>query len=169
MISGQCASMLVIGIGNPDRGDDAVGPAVTARLRGKVPVGVRVLERRGDVLGLIDVWDGLSDVLLVDAAAPNGLTGRIHRLDLTNQSLPIGLARGSTHAMGVTELVELGRSLGCFPRRLIIYLVEGEHFDVGAPLSPAVTAAIDTVAERILAEINSTLTAPHGKRGDDNA
>jgi len=29
--------VLVVGIGNSDRGDDGVGPAVARRLRGRVP------------------------------------------------------------------------------------------------------------------------------------
>jgi len=42
-------SVLVVAIGNPDRGDDGFGPAVAQRLRGRVPSTVRVLECSGDV------------------------------------------------------------------------------------------------------------------------
>jgi hypothetical protein len=35
---------LVIGIGNPDRGDDAVGLAVAGRVRAAAPAGVTVIE-----------------------------------------------------------------------------------------------------------------------------
>jgi hydrogenase maturation protease len=153
MSSGDRPTVLVAAIGNPDRGDDGVGPAVAARLRGRVPVGVRVLERSGDVLALIEEWDKLSDVFVIDAASPTDQPGRIYRLDLTGQPLPVSCASASTHAFGVAEAVELGRSLGRLPRRLVTYLIEGKQFDVGAPLSPAVAEAVDTVAERILAEI----------------
>ena len=148
-MGGERPRVLVAAIGNPDRGDDGVGPAVAARLRTEVPAEVHVLERSGDVLALIAEWDGFADVFVVDAAAPIGRPGRIHRLDLASQPLPDGLAGSSTHAFGVAEAVELARSLNRLPRHIIAYLVEGECFEIGAPLSPAVAAAVDSVAERI--------------------
>jgi hydrogenase maturation protease len=144
---------LVAGIGNPDRGDDGFGPAVAGRLRGKIPAGTRILARNGDLLSLIEEWEGFATVVLVDAAAPLGRPGRIHRIDLIRERLPGGLARHSTHAFGITEAVGLARSLGRLPRHLVAYLVEGERFDIGAPLSPSVAAAVGPAAERILAEL----------------
>jgi hydrogenase maturation protease len=132
-------SVLVVGIGNPDRGDDGFGPAVARRLRGRVPPGVGILERSGDAFALIEEWDGFAAVILVDAAAPISQPGRIHRLDLTDSQLSVGFARGSTHAFGIAETVELARSLGRLPSYVVAYLVEGEGFDNGAPLSPIVT------------------------------
>jgi hydrogenase maturation protease len=75
--------VLVVGIGNSDRGDDGVGPAVARRLRGRVPPGVSVLERGGDALALIEDWEGVPSVIVVDAVAPITEPGRIHRHDLT--------------------------------------------------------------------------------------
>jgi len=46
--------VLVAAIGNSDRGDDAVGPAIARRLRGRVPSGISVLELGGDALALIE-------------------------------------------------------------------------------------------------------------------
>ncbi len=154
MSGGGRTGVLVAGIGNPDRGDDGLGPAVANRLRGRVPAGVRILERNGDVLALIEEWSGCTAVVVVDAAAPLGRPGRIHRLDLTGQPLSGGLARSSTHAFGIAEAVELAGSLGRLPGQLIAYLVEGERFDIGAPLSPLVAEAVDRVAERILVELS---------------
>jgi hydrogenase maturation protease len=110
-------------------------------------------------------------VIVVDAAAPLGRSGRIHRLDLTARPLPAGFSCSSTHALGLAEAVELARSLGRLPRRLIAYVVEGERFDVGAPLSPAVANAVDITAERILTEL-PTMSAsmpPQMKGADGNA
>jgi hydrogenase maturation protease len=155
-------SVLVVGIGNPDRGDDGIGPAVASRLRARVPPGVYILERSGDVLGLIEEWEEFAVVILVDATAPIGRPGRVHRLDLIRCPLSIGVACSSTHGFGIAEAVELARSLGRLPRGLVAYLVEGERFVIGAPLSPAVAKAVDEVAERILAEFSQiSATAQH--------
>jgi len=152
--SGGQLSVLVAAIGNPDRGDDGFGPAVADRLRGRVSAGVRVIECGGDVLSLIEEWAGFSAVLVVDVAAPIGRPGRIHRLDLHGPSPLVTFARGSTHAFGIAEAVELARILGRLPRCVVVYLVEGERFDIGARLSPAVNDAVDRVAENILAELS---------------
>jgi hydrogenase maturation protease len=156
--------MLVVGIGNRERGDDGFGPAVAQRLRGRVPPTVRILERSGDALTLIDDWDRIPSVIVIDAMAPISRPGRVHRIDLTDSTLPIGFAPPSSHAFGVAETVELARNLGRLPKLLTAYLVEGECFKTGAPLSPAVAGAVEDVAERLIVELSSTKKAK-GKRG----
>jgi hydrogenase maturation protease len=145
--------VLVAGIGNSDRGDDGFGPAVARRLRGETLPGVRIVERRGDILALIADWDGFAAVVLVDAAASTTELGRLHRFDLDERPLPIGSAYRSTHGFGVAEAVELARSLGRLPPRVVLYLAEGTDFSPGAPLSPAVAKAVDEAAARIAAEL----------------
>jgi len=147
------ARALVIGLGNPDRGDDAVGLHVARRVAARGVPGVAVEEAGGDTLALLDRWAGVGRVVLVDAAAPIGLPGRIHRLDPLAGPLPRDLALGSTHAFGLAEAVELARTLGLLPRRMTIFAIEAAGFDPGAALSPAVAAAVDPVAGRIVAEL----------------
>jgi hydrogenase maturation protease len=151
--------VMVAGIGNPDRGDDGFAAAVIARLRDRVPRGVRCHARSGDILALLDAWDGSDAVILVDAAAPIVRPGRVHRVDLADGPLPVVWQLPSTHAFGLGETVELARSLGRLPRRLVLYLAEGENFDAGAPLSAAVAAAVDVTVQQILAELSTILPA----------
>ena len=82
--------LLVVGIGNPDRGDDAFGALVVQGLYGRLPADVRVIECRGDVLGLIEDWSGCDGLVCIDAAAPLGRPGRIRRIDLDTGPLPQG-------------------------------------------------------------------------------
>jgi len=152
-------SVLVVAIGNPDRGDDGFGPAVAQRLRGRVPPTVRILERSGDALALIEDWDGIPPVIIVDAMTPITKPGRVHRLDLTHSPLPVGCSPRSSHAFGVAETVELARSLGRLPQCLLAYVVEGEQFGTGAPLSLVVAEAVGDVAERIASEVLTILKA----------
>ena len=159
MTGGEQPLALVAAIGNPDRGDDGCGLAVVQRLRGRVPAMVRILQRSGDALALIEDWNGIPSVIVIDAVAPTSQPGRVHRLDLTDSPLPIGFAPHSSHAFGVAETVELARSLGRIPRCLIAYLVEGERFEPGALLSSAVTTAVEDVAERVIVELSATLAA----------
>jgi hydrogenase maturation protease len=152
-------SVLVVAIGNPDRGDDGFGPAVAQRLRGRVPPTVRILERSGDALALIEDWNSSPPVIIVDAMTPITKPGRVHRLDLTHSPLPVGCSPRSSHAFGVAETVELARSLGRLPQCLLAYVVEGEQFGTGAPLSLVVAEAVGDVAERIASEVLTILKA----------
>jgi hydrogenase maturation protease len=144
-------TVLVIGFGNPDCGDDAAGPLVARRLAGRSAA--RVLERHGDALALLDEWQGAGTLILIDAAAPRGAPGRIHRLDIGAADLPRDLAFGSTHAFGLPEAVALSRRLGTLPPRAIVHAIEGACFDAGAPVSPEVAAATEAVAARIEADL----------------
>jgi hydrogenase maturation protease len=155
---------LVVGIGNRDRGDDGFGRAVVRQLRGRAPSAVRILERSGDALALIEDWNGIPSVIVIDAMALISEPGRVHRFDLTHSPLPIGFAPSSSHALGVAETVELARSLGRLPQCLVAYLVEGEQFGTGAPLSTAVAEAVGDVGERIVSEVLTILKAK-GKGG----
>jgi hydrogenase maturation protease len=148
---------LVIGIGNLDRGDDGLGPTVARRLSGRVPLDVSVLERCGDALALLEEWEGFASVIVVDAVAPMTEPGRVHRLDLAKNPLPVAFAPPSTHAFGLAETVELARSLGRLPAFFAGYLVEGEQFEAGAPLSPMVAKAVGEVVERIILELSAML------------
>jgi hydrogenase maturation protease len=137
---------LLIGFGNPDCGDDAAGPLVARLLAGRI--NVRVLERHGDALALIDEWRGAEALVLIDAAAPMGTPGRIHRVDIAAADLPRDLSVGSTHAFGLPEAVALSRRLGTLPARAMVYAIEGVCFDPGAPVSPAVAEAVAGLAKQ---------------------
>ena len=149
------AGWLVIGVGNPDRGDDGLGPLVVRRLAEMELPGVTIIERSGDGLALIEDWGGYDAVVLIDAAAPVGVPGRIHRLDLAGEELPVEFSRASTHAFGVAEAVRLARTLGRLPARAIVYAVEAVNFDAGAGLSAEVAAAVPALLTHLAAELRT--------------
>jgi hydrogenase maturation protease len=158
--------VLVVGIGNTDRGDDGLSAAVIARLDGHTPDGVRLLARSGDPLALLEDWAGCDMVVLVDAAMALDEPGRVHRLDLATDPLPLGWSQQlSSHAFGLAETVELARNLGRLPGRLVLYLVEGKRFETGTPLSPAVASAVNQVAERIIADLTAFLPTDQQHQG----
>ena len=140
--------MIVIGVGNAWRGDDAAGLMVARRLRGTVAA----REQEGDGAGLLEAWAGARHVVVVDAAAGDAAPGSVRRFDARAAPLPARFLRSSTHAFGVADAVELARALDRLPERLEVYAIEGASFAAGAPLSPAVAAAIDELADLLAAE-----------------
>jgi hydrogenase maturation protease len=145
--------VLVLCLGNPDRGDDGVGALVARNLRGRLPADVQVLARSGDMLSLIEDCAGFDALVCVDAAAPVTAPGRIHRFDLARDSLPRDLSFTSSHAFGLAEAIELARALQRAPQTIIVYAVEGGCFDGGTAMTPAVATAAAVVADRVVAEI----------------
>ena len=146
-------TVLVAALGNPDRGDDGAGAEVARLLEGRLPPGVRMLTRRGDMLSLIEDWDGFGALICIDAAAaPGAEPGRIHRFDLSTDDLPPDLAFTSSHAFGLPEAIALARALSLAPKTVIVYAIAGRAFDVGAAMTPEVAAAAAEVADRVAAE-----------------
>lgn len=160
---------LVIGIGNPDRGDDGIGRAVVRKLAGRLSPDIRVMERGGDILTLIEIWAAFDTVVLIDAAAVMTEPGRIHRVEPIVEPLAPGFAPGSTHAFGVADAIELARNLDMLPSRLIVYAIEAAGFEIGADLSPAVAATIDEVASRIATEFGDEALDAQTKGGHAHA
>lgn len=144
---------VIIGLGNPDRGDDGVGALVVGALAGRLPEGVETMVRTGDMLALVEDWAGAEAVICVDAAASVGVPGRIHRIDGHDGALLPEPGLASSHAFGLAEAIALSRALGTAPPVLVVYAIEGSVFDTGAPVGAAVAAAVDEVATRVLAEV----------------
>jgi hydrogenase maturation protease len=151
--------ILVAAIGNPDRGDDGVGPLVAQRLSGRLPAGSKLVVRAGDLMSLIEDWAGVEAVICVDAAAQRGAPGRVHRIDLAKEALPPDLSFTSSHAFGLAEAIELARVLDLAPRRIVVYAIEGACFDTGAPFTPEVLSAAAEVADCIAGEVFRILAA----------
>lgn len=146
---------LVIGIGNADRGDDAAGLAVARRVRAATaPRSVTVAELTGDQLGLLDAWDGVKDVYVVDAVCSGGAPGTVYRFDGA-QPLDARFRHRGTHTLSLADVIELARALGRLPARLTGYGIEGAAFELGTGLSPEVAAAVEAVTGRLLAELKA--------------
>jgi hydrogenase maturation protease len=150
---------VVIGIGNPDRGDDAAGHAVVELLRRAPPAEVDLAEADGEATALLSRLDGADTAFLVDACSFAAPAGSIWRFDAAAAPLPHGAFGVSTHGFGLAEAVELARALGQLPLRCIVYAIEGASFEIGAPLSPEVRAAVVEVARRLALEIGQRCDA----------
>ncbi len=158
-------AVLVIGIGNAYRGDDAAGLAVADRVRVAAPPGVEVLRYEGEPVSLIDRWDRARSVYLVDAVSSGGEPGSIYRFDATGLPLGAPFSRRGTHAFGVAETIELARALGRLPLQLIGYGIEGRSFGRGAGLSPEARRAVSIASARLLKEVMAGVIRPAGPPG----
>ena len=146
--------VVVIGIGNAYRSDDGAGIAVAERVRDVGGIDVVTCEQ--EPLRLLDAWSGADLALIVDAVSSGAEPGTIHRFDASDEAVPATVFRGSTHALGVGDAIELARTLGRLPERVLVYGIEGERFSSGDELSPSVAAAVEKLALELREEARCT-------------
>ena len=139
---------MVIGIGNPFRHDDAVGLEAVRLLSAR---GIEARAHGGDLAGLIELWTGAQQVILVDAVSSGAAPGTLHWLDASRTELPREVFRASTHVIGLADAVELSRALGTLPERVLVFGVEAGDVSAGVGLTPAVERALATLVEEVAA------------------
>lgn len=144
---------VVIGIGNPLRGDDAAGVAVAERLRPRVPEGVEVVSCNQEPSRLIEAWEGADGVVLVDSVSSGAPPGTLHRFEAGEEALPARSFHSSTHAIGIADTIELARALGRLPRRVRVYGIEAGRYGNGVSLTPAVESAVAFLVREVLTEL----------------
>jgi hydrogenase maturation protease len=135
---------VLIGVGNSLRGDDGVGLVVAEGVKS-----MKSFQAPGGSFGLIDLWEGADEVILVDAARSGSTPGTIHRIDAGKEPLPRSILVSSTHSVGLAETVEMARQLARLPARVTVYGVEVGDLTHGADLSPDVRRAAETLVEMI--------------------
>jgi hydrogenase maturation protease len=151
-------SILVAGIGNIFKGDDAFGVEVATRLATRdLPVNVRVSDfgiRSFDLaFALLEEYE---ITLLVDAGPRGGKPGTLYLIepDLNNlEDLEQQSERIDAHGMNPVVVLRLAKSMGGHLGRILLVGCEPETFgpeDEGRMgLSPVVEQAVEHAVKRI--------------------
>jgi hydrogenase maturation protease len=147
---GAPVGRLVVGVGNPDRGDDGAGRAVARILASRNDCGLVVRECGGEATSLMSLWTGFDDVVVVDACRGAGPPGSLHRIDPDDAERVEALQHASTHSLGVAAAIGLARALGTLPSRLVIYAIEARDCGDGERLSPEVERAVHEVVALVM-------------------
>jgi hydrogenase maturation protease len=158
---------VVIGIGNPFRNDDGIGPAVATQIEEQRLPGVRVVISDGEPAGLLEAWAGADLAVVVDAiyrmpASP----GRIHRLAASQ--LEDGGTAASSHGFGLPDALRLGRALGRLPGRVVVFAVEAADTSAGTELSKPVAAALPEVVAAVMTELKPAKTTDTSRDATGN-
>ncbi len=139
---------LVIGYGNPTRGDDRIGWVVAERLAEEMPdARVQVLARQQLTLDLAADLSRVERVVFIDAAVV-GTPGEIQVERIDPAAAPI---EAFSHQLAPAALLECARTLyGECPEGYVISVV-GESFEFGDALSAPVAAALPAALARVRA------------------
>ena len=152
----------VFGMGNVLRGDDALGPYALLALAAAyvIPreVELRDLGAPGGDLTL--ALDGLEAAVVLDAVGEPGPPGRLCLLRQDALTVKGEPGRGLAcpprqHGPGLREaLAELG-ALGRAPRSTVLLGLVPGTLEAGAPMSPAVKAAVPALVAAVAVELAS--------------
>lgn len=148
---------LILGVGNPLLGDDAIGILAVQALqdRDDLPPHVTVIDGGTDGLGLIPVMEAYRRVILVDAV-PMGLEpGTIRRFTWGEIKLNVQQRMFSLHETGMAEALILAETLGCLPPEVVFYGVQPHNMEWDQPVSEAVQRALPALLEALIHEVRS--------------
>jgi hydrogenase maturation protease len=164
---------LVLGLGNILMRDEGVGVRVVERLREDYEFAPETQVLDGGTLGL-DLLPWVEDadrLLVIDAVDMGAEPGSLARLE--GEEVPAFLGvKISPHQMGLADLLAAAHLRGHFPQELVLWGVQPMLIDVGLELSPQVAAQVETLMERVLAELGRweiewTRKLEREKEGDD--
>lgn len=139
--------MLIIGLGNRLRGDDAAGLAVIDRLEA-YGCPAQLARSDGDPASLIPLWEGQDRVVLIDAMHSGVSPGHWRRLE-GDQIDALRGRRLSSHTLDLPQSLALARALDRQAAELTMIGIEAAADTHGAALTPAVAEAVVAVASAL--------------------
>jgi hydrogenase maturation protease len=146
---------IVIGCGNLLCGDDAAGPTLIRRLRDRgPPASIRCFDAATDAISVIDAIRGMNRVIFIDACSSGAEPGTIREVS-GSEAEDIPPARIALHSVRWNHaLAGARRILGArFPCEVNVWLIEGQTFEPGDPLTSEVDQAIDRLVTRLLKDL----------------
>lgn len=149
------AETLVLGLGNILLRDEGVGVRAIERLlaRYDFPEEVRVMDGGTLGLDLLPYLEEASRLLVVDAVQARKAPGTLVRLVGDEVPVFLDVSKVSAHQEGLQDLLAVATLKGYLPGEVVFWGAQIESLGVGLELSPAVAAQVDTLGEKVLAEL----------------
>lgn len=139
----------ILAVGSP-AGDDRAGWHVADLLRRQGIKSIETIQNVDDLLGHLSPDQR---VILIDACCSGAAIGSTFRLQWPDPQIA---DRGgvSSHGIDIPYVLKLAEALGRLPRETILYAIEIDSSEPQAAMSPAVIAAAEETAARIIEELS---------------
>jgi hydrogenase maturation protease len=149
--SGGRAPVVVLAVGNPSRGDDAIGPELAARLEAERLPGVEVIsEFQLQVENALDLL-GRERVIFVDAGTGTPGPFELRRISPAPEFLH------TSHALSPEAVLSTyARVQGVEPPECWVLCVRGESFELGQPLSTLAALHLEAAWAALLDAVRGT-------------
>jgi hydrogenase maturation protease len=147
--SGKC---LILGLGNPLRGDDAVGFKTAERLKGLIKDPQTVVEPLcAGGMRVLDILEGFHSVVAIDAIVGTGKpTGEVFWFE--EEFTPAPGERVSSHSLHLWDAIELGSTLGMeMPEEVhLLAIAIGGHTSWSDALTTDALQGVNRAVEEVL-------------------
>jgi hydrogenase maturation protease len=139
--------VLIIGYGNPWRGDDGAGPAAAEALRSRLP-GASILVQQQITPELAEPVSEADLVIFIDAAIDIP-PGEIRRAEV----LPGAGASAFTHELTPGAILHMARILYGRSPQGTLYSIGGSEFGLNETMSSAVARSVAVVVDEVAAVV----------------
>jgi hydrogenase maturation protease len=147
-------SILILGLGNPLRGDDGIGPRVIEALDHRaLPEGTTVLDAGTGGLDLLQVLEGWERAIIIDAADVGREPGQFVRFTPDEARFVGSEDATSLHNAGLAEALALADAVGQPLPEMVIFGVQPEKIGWGEGLSPTIETALPALVDAVLDEV----------------
>lgn len=155
-------NILILGLGQSLRGDDAAGLEAVRRWQERFPdtaARLHVVYAGLPGLSLLELLEGMQAVILVDAVHAASPPGTLLRLDMEDLAA-FTPGSASAHGWGVAETLQVGLSLYSWlaEMQVVVFGIVGKNFDLGASLSAELNIALDSAVLAIEKEVRNLLS-----------
>lgn len=153
--------IVVIGCGNPNRGDDGAGPRVIDLLRScDTPRHVRLFDAGTDGMAVLYRARGASHLIVVDAMKPAGSPGAVFEVPGEMMAARPRADQG-LHDFRWDHALYAGKKIygEAFPQTVSVFLIEAGSLALSLALGPEVDRATRVVADQVRQRVRQWLDA----------
>ncbi|WP_258177178.1 hydrogenase maturation protease [Streptomyces solincola] len=123
--------VVVLGAGNPLRGDDGAGPAAVRDLRGEVLAATVLAVCDGDPARMLELWRGADALVVVEAVLLRpARPGHLHTFSAA-EAMCGAAGAACTYALGLGACLASAEALGKLPPDVVVNAVEVEGAGLG--------------------------------------
>ena len=144
--------MKVISLGNELRGDDSIGPAITAQLKQlDLPVPLDLIDAGSDAFTILDHLISNEPIIIIDCAKMNEVPGRVKKIKIDEASFEQADNAISLHGFSFAEVYKMSKNIGPVAECTLIG-IEPKSLEFGSELSDEVKRSIPLVVKMVIEE-----------------
>jgi hydrogenase maturation protease len=139
---------IIIGVGNPFRGDDGIGSAIIKILRTENSQNFVLVDGGTDGLALLDQLAEYEKAIIIDAVQMLEIPGIVKSFTPAEAKIKIKSDVLSTHGFGLAEMLKLADELN-IKTKITIIGIQPKNIDFGEGLSDEIKTQIPQILKLI--------------------
>lgn len=156
------AKLGVLGVGNTLKGDDGIGVVLVNELKeGEFPPEVEFHEVGTSGMNILHYLEGLDQAVIVDALRSGGDPG--DSIFFRPEEVDSDITVRSSHDANLLEAIELSKTIGERPEKIVIMGVIPEDMSIRDGLSPSLQGKLPDLVEKLRDKVLSLIDEEDGE------